>query len=170
MAQTITNTHRVLLFTRQLIANNRNELSRADAKASQGLAAAGAVAISLFTAITSHTWSPTDDHPARWTWWVGCGFWVLAVASLMLALMPRLGAAVREPGEAPGVTYFGDVHRHRGVDAIRAALAVASRQPLHMAIRELSWTSSAVLRKYRLIRVGLSALAASAVLLMASVL
>jgi hypothetical protein len=170
MAQTITSTYRVLSFTRQLIANNRNELSRADTKASQGLAAAGAVAISLFTAITSHTWSPTDGHPVRWTWWVGCGFWMLAVATLMLALMPRLGAP-RESGEGPpSLTYFGDVHRHRGADAIRAALAVASRQPLHAAIRELSWTSSAVLRKYRLIRVGLGALAGSAVLLMASVL
>lgn len=226
-----TDGRRVLRFTHRMIAANRRELNRADIKASQGLVAAGALAISLFTALTCNSWSPDGGGPAAWSWWAGCVLWLLAVATLELALMPRLGpwraargspAQPSPPAAAPKslpaatptlaltqtptptltlalapapsrltsapaaalgsppacaltsipmqVTYFGDVYRHRRTGDVRPALALAAKQPLDVAIRELFWTSSTVMSKYRLVRVGLAALTGAVVLLVASVL
>jgi hypothetical protein len=163
------NGRQVLLFVRRMVETNRAELNRADVKASQGLGAAGVVGITMFTAIASHAWSPESSGRAVWMWWSGWTLWTVAISTLILALMPRLGTRVL-PGQAPLVTYFGDVHRLSRTADLGRALALAARQPLPAALHELAWTSSAVIRKYRLIRVGLGALAGSAALLMASVL
>jgi hypothetical protein len=159
----------VLMYVRRMVETNRAELNRADVKASQGLGAAGVVGITMFTAIASHAWSPEPSGRAVWAWWGGWALWTVAVAALILALMPRLGSSVL-PGQAALVTYFGDVHRLAGTGDLAQALAYAAGQPLSAALHELAWTSGAVIRKYRLIRVGLGALAASTALLMASVL
>lgn len=156
----------VLRYAQQMIADNRGELNRADLKASQAMAAAGVVAMGLITAMTSRTWSPSYADPAAaWLWWLGCALWAVAVAALVLALVPRLGAR-GAAGER--LRYLGDVHRYRLASEVHDALVVAARQPLDLAIREVSWTSTAVLRKYRMVRIGVLALGAATMLFAAS--
>jgi len=165
---------RELVFAQRIVTANRRELSRADVKSSQGLAAAGALAICLLTAVTNGTWSPSEiSGDSHWIWWTGCAFWVLSVLTMMLGLMPMLNAWRSADGKISDLdtlTYFGDIRRLRKHGDIMHALALATRYPMDVTLRELHWTSDAVVRKYRLVRTGLALLTVSTILLAASVL
>jgi hypothetical protein len=167
LAENSTEDPRVLRFAQQLISDNRGELSRADLKASQAMAAAGVVAMVLITAMTSNTWSPRGGTASAWLWWTGCALWVVAVGALVLAFMPRLGAQDAGAG-AVRLAYFGDVCRYRRGGDVRAALVAAARQPLDTVVCEVRWTAGAVMRKYRMIQIGVVALAVATLLFAAS--
>lgn len=143
---------RVLRCAQRLLAENREELRRADLKASQALGAAGATALALMTAVVGGAWKPSQlDGSQQWTWSIGCLLWACSVATLMFALLPRLGSKA----DAEHVAYFGHVHRlMRGGD-IRDALHRAARDPLPAVIAQLCWSSQVVMTKYQFVRCGL---------------
>jgi hypothetical protein len=136
-------------FVQQVISENRAELRRADLRASQAMVVAAVVAVGLIAAMTSRAWAPSYDSPVSpWLWWAGCTLWAVSVAALVLALMPR-------PGWADGGRY-----RRRG--------PAPGAAPLEREVAEMDRTAGAVLRKYRMVRLGVLALAAATMLFAAS--
>ena len=144
---------RVLRCAQRLLADNREELRRADLKASQGLGAAGATAIALLTAAVGGAWQPADLAGSReWAWWLGCLLWTASVAALTFALLPRLGSAT----DAEHAAYFGHINRlMRDGDVLRALHRTAC-DPLPAVISQLCWSSRVIVTKYQLVRCGIT--------------
>ncbi|MFG3557844.1 Pycsar system effector family protein [Micromonospora sp. NPDC047557] len=151
---------RTLGYARQLLADNRHELRRADLKATQTLGVAGAAAAGGLAALPG---VELGTLTAGWLWLTACLLWCAAVAMSALALLPRLGGV----SPARHVSYFGDVLRH---EDLAEALHQTAIQPLGSAIAELKWTSARLASKYCLVRGAIVTLAASGLCLVGTVL
>lgn len=133
-------------FASQLLAEVREELSRADGKASILFAAATVVAAAIITGIVAGPWSPTDLRPfAQTLWWLGTLFVAAGLGFLGSAVYPR----VRDPHESNRVTYFMHVLVHLEPNDLRRVLEVEARDPLSRSIHQLQALSPIVKRKYR---------------------
>lgn len=121
--------------------DRREELRRVDLRASLAMAVAVVMAAGLIAAMTGRAWAPSYGDPVlAWLWWAGCVSWAVSVAVQVLALMPRLGPVRPRPYRSGAV-----------LDPARRGR-----------------TAGAVLRKYRLVRVGVLALAVATTLFAAS--
>ncbi|RKR87244.1 hypothetical protein BDK92_1518 [Micromonospora pisi] len=143
----------------RLIAETRDEVRRADEKATHWLSVLGGAALALVTALTGQSWLPSDLRGAdRWTWWTGCLCAALATLALVLALVPRTGG----DENIQQVGYFGHVHQLGDPTVVRLCLERAARDSMPGLVGELCWISRLAMTKYRYTRLGtgLSALAA----------
>jgi hypothetical protein len=140
----------------RLLAETREELVRADGKASILLAGVGVVVGAVVSGLVSSGQSPTDlDRHAQWLFWVGtlvvCG----GLVSLGAAVWPRIGAP------RPGVVqYFGDVPQYGHLDELKAAIAHEAQDTLNRDAAQLRDLAPIVMRKYRLTRFGIGLSAA----------
>ncbi|MET8548913.1 Pycsar system effector family protein [Micromonospora zamorensis] len=143
-----------------LLAQAREELRRADGKALQGLAVAGAMVVLWSAPLPDGTWRPGSlDSLRSFSWWAACLLWLVAAVSFGAAAFPRLGAA-----HTGSVVYFGDVSRlGRDPQQLSAALLKTAEASVDGLLAELAWTSRTAMRKYQLVRVGFAAIALSAV-------
>ena len=104
---------------RELLAESREELARADGKASMLLSALGVIVGVIAAALLAGDWSLDRlDHPYRIIWWVGLGLTAAGSLALCLAVWPRLRH--RLPG--PSATYFDEIALLGSVEKVRAAL------------------------------------------------
>src|SRR4051794_29761262 len=96
-------------LTTKLLKETREELAKADAKASMLGAAALVVVGAVLGGIIANNWSPAQIGAGLWraTWWLGVGFTLGALVCFGAAVFPRLRAA-----EIGRVTYFKDVVEH----------------------------------------------------------
>lgn len=136
-----------------LLTAAKEELTRADGKASLLLAAVGVAAGALLSALLSRNWSPsTLSNGIEWLWWLGASSWVLAIGSLGHAVYPR---TVRK-GPAPRfVGYFGDVVRLKSTEEVNAGVIRSAEAGIDYEIDQLGQISRIVATKYQSIRLGL---------------
>jgi hypothetical protein len=150
-----------------LLAESREELTRADGKASILLAALGLGISAILAAILAGDWSPFKlKEPYQGLWWGGSTSAGLSLLCLVLAVYPR----VTHQSASKGVTYFGDVAALETVDELRAALKRSETDAAGRSVTQLHVIARLVARKYRFIRWGLIALGAAIVLTVAAVL
>ncbi|MBO4164070.1 Pycsar system effector family protein [Micromonospora antibiotica] len=153
-----------LRLAERLIAEAREELRRADAKASQWLTMSGGVVLAMLTVLTGTRWSPGRlTGAAAWAWWSGCACAAVALFALAMALLPRTAGAA----EVRQVAYFGHVYRLRDPALVRRYVERAAQDTMPGLISQLCWLSRLVMTKYRWVRIGtvLIALAAALVAL-----
>jgi hypothetical protein len=131
-----------------LLVESREELTRADGKASLLLAALAIRLSAILGAMLSGDWTPfVLQSPWELVWWVGAALAGVAVVSLGVAVWPR----VTHKSGPSGVTYFGEAAQLETV----LQLHVISRRADH---------------KYAAIGVGLIALGLAIALTLAAVL
>ncbi|MER7166192.1 Pycsar system effector family protein [Micromonospora sp. NPDC000207] len=135
----------------RLLSEVRDELRRADARATQWLTMFGGGLLALLTLLTGTDWSLEQLALGRlWLWWSGCAAATLALTALVMVLVPRTGG----PPDARQVAYFGHVARLRDPDIVGRHVASAARNSLPGLIAELCWLSQLAMTKYRWIRIG----------------
>lgn len=144
-----------------ILAETREEVNRADTKASILLGAIG-IAVSgvvgdmvngVVSGVVSGAWG------ASWPWlrWTAVGAAFLSVTLLLMALYPRRIRLRRPLVNA----YFGDVVAHSDPRALRAALERPSPDELGRLTDQIHTISRIVSTKYRLIQLALWCLAIS---------
>ncbi|MHB1445958.1 MAG: Pycsar system effector family protein [Acidimicrobiales bacterium] len=165
-------------FAEVLLDEGREELNRADMKASILLSAAGIIFAALITGVLAGTWTPhkLHRHPAaEMVFWTGLAIGLLGIVLLAWAVLPR----VKHTGRRENLAYFGHVvmfnespwalrlstrrsRDERGKMELRSAIRVASAGRLDRTVDQV-WTISHIVNsKYRRIRWGMLALGMSA--------
>ncbi|GAA2503479.1 Pycsar system effector family protein [Streptomyces gobitricini] len=153
----------------RLLADLRSEIARADHKASVLVAALGMTAGVVSGLLAGRGWGPGAlSLPGAAAWWAGTGALALALLALLMAIVPRYGAADWEPGQP--LSYFGDIQEAVRRGLLAEALAETERAGAVSLIAALTENSRIAARKHQWIRTGVLAFSAGAVLLPASLL
>jgi hypothetical protein len=158
-------------FKKTFLGETREELARADAKASILLAASGITFAALFAVGKDSRWYPggLTDGAARVSAWVAVGLTLLGIGFVAMAVKPRLRAQRPEPG-APH--YFADVEaywprwwhvlgRKKAVEAGRrdfglALKAMSQESDFSERLDDQIWALSHIAyRKYRFVSLGI---------------
>jgi len=155
-------------FAEVLLDEGREELGRADRKASILLSAASIVLTALLAGALAGTWTPhkLHHHPAaEVVFWVGLGIGMVGLILLGWAVLPK----TQHTGRRETLAYFGHVvmfneNRYamrkatrrdrdaRGKTELKAAIRAASAGRFDRTVDQV-WTISHIVdRKYRLIR------------------
>ena len=154
-----------------LLRETREELAKADAKASILLAASGIAFAALLTVGSAGSWYPDklSHHAARMLVWLAIALTLSGISFVAAAVKPRLRAS--HP-RGPVIHYFADVEaywprwwkrrkRTQLVEKGRAAFGVALERACgpDEAVERLAdqiWSLSHIAyRKYRLVSVGM---------------
>jgi hypothetical protein len=143
----------------RLLITVREDLGRADSKAAVLLS--GALALPAF--LIGRHGSPDWRGPADAMLVVAGVLWMIAVAALVRALMPRTGT-VRSEG---AVTFFGDLLAPYDLARLSTEIVEAGRDPARWLLIQAVDVSSILSAKYRAIRWGVGSLAPSAALALA---
>lgn len=138
-----------LQYAQGLLDRTREELVRADTKASLLLAASGVALGALLNGLISAKWSPLQlDSRVGWLWWLGLAATVLALTLLAVAIFPSTKRASTKPALA---AYYGDAIG-RTADELATKVTVTPHK-LHKALLDQILTvSTIVARKYRLLQ------------------
>jgi MFS family permease len=156
-------------YATELLAEAREEVNKADAKAQVLLGVAGVGLGAVTGGLIAGSWSPFQlSNAVEWLWWSGAAAALAALACLAGAVYPRAGVSVVDDPKV--VACYGDVVRFRSVQALANALLVAARPDLRRVADQVRRLSGIVHRKYRLIRWGFWLLSAAVVATVASVL
>ena len=161
-----------------LLRETREELAKADTKASILLAASGIALSALLTAGTSAHWYPENvkDDTARSLAWAAGALTIIGMLFVGAAVKPRLRA--KHGGTPALVHYFGDVEafrlpwwrlwrRRQATASARAAFAATLEKSVTVETRsdrlvDQIWTLSHIAwRKYRLVSFGMWSFAAA---------
>ncbi|MGC5533282.1 Pycsar system effector family protein [Streptomyces sp. SR-10] len=143
----------------RLLITVREDLGRADSKAAVLLS--GALALPAF--LIGRHGSPDWRGPGDLTLVAAGVLWVVAVAALVRALLPRTGT-VRD---REGVTYFGDLLAPFDYDVLTARITEAGRDPVGWLLVQAVDVSAILSAKYRAIRWAVATLAPAAALALA---
>ncbi|MBB1257038.1 hypothetical protein H3146_27455 [Streptomyces sp. OF3] len=140
----------------RLLDELRGEVARADSKASVLLGAIGMTVGTVTSVLTGRSWGPGRlAVPAQIVWWAGAGCLLLALGSLLMAVLPRYRDSRWQPGRP--LTYFADIRRAAADGRLRDALADTERAPLDSLAASLGELSRIVSEKHRWVRAGLLA-------------
>jgi hypothetical protein len=149
-----------------LLKEAREELVRADGKASILLAAAGVIVGTTAAAILAGDWSPFDLLPVpAHLWWAGVGAAVAGIGALGFTVYPR---TKRNKAAPHLVAYFADVTAFEDSNALAQALRRTASGQGSRDVDQLVLISRIVVSKYRGIRWALNAFAAGAALIVAA--
>jgi|SRR5579871_2196149 len=155
-------------YLADLLADTREELTRAESKAALILATTGVVIGALLAGLFAGKWTPFDlNSKIEWLWWLGVASAGAGVFSIAAAVYPR----IRRRGAAhPGVpAYYGDVAAYENIDAFRNAIEKAPK-PRERLMDQTFVVSRIVQRKYVLLRRGLRCLLLAIVACIAAVM
>ncbi len=151
----------------QILLEAREELDRADQKASILLAAVGVTVGAILAGLIPARWSPhTLGWPLEAVWWVGLAFVVGGVASLILAIFPRLGVS----SKPEAMFSYGDACRMETPAAVRECLIKTAEHELDRTVDQVFVVSRIVRRKYLLIRVAMGMMVVGSSLVAVAVL
>jgi len=157
----------ILLYAASLLSGAREEIDRADAKASILLAASGVAAGALVAGLTAGTWTPLKLQVAtQWIWWLGVAESAVGIGCLALAVYPR--ERKNDSGVPRTVLYYGDVLAYRTTAQLVTALNRSAETKIERIADQLRHVSWIVDHKYRLIRWGMRALFLAAVTIAAA--
>jgi MFS family permease len=140
-------------YLADLLAETREELTRADSKAGLLLAASGVVIGALLAGLFGSRWTPFSlSSGIEWLWWLGVISAAYGVFSIAAAVYPRIRH--RETIRLGLPAYYSDVASFASVDDFRRALEnlPSSKERL---IDQVFVLSKIVHRKYVLLRRGL---------------
>lgn len=157
------------LYAASLLAECREEVDRADKKASILLAATGVGIGALLAGLIAGKWSPFQLKDAiQWLWWTGVaatagGLWYLACA-----VYPRTRR--RGVDKPESVAYFGDVLAFPTTAELTSAIAHSSEVSLTRLADQVRQVSLIVDRKYAYIRRAMWLLFSAAICCALSVL
>lgn len=153
---------RAIAYAESVLAAAREELNRADMKASILLSATAAVIAAIIAGMVAGDWSPTRLTGWREVlWWAATAVAGMAVLLLAAAIYPR---AKRQRGGRPdAVAYYGDVVIFSGHQELRAALEQSAVRDMDRLTDQVYQVGRIVVRKYRLLVAGMWALLMSAV-------
>ena len=142
-----------LELAKTILREAREELGRADGKASILLAAVGVVFGVIFAAILGGSWHPNHlDNNMQWLWWGGAATGLAGATAFGSAVFPRTTYRTkRRPGV---VAYFGDVVG-LSPDQLKRGLIRTAKNPDDATLDQVRAISSVVDKKYRAIRVGI---------------
>jgi hypothetical protein len=143
-----------LTYATSLLRNARDELTRADAKASILLAASGVVVGALLAGLIAGTWTPFKMHIAGLClWWVGVGEAAIGIWCLAWVVYPR--SPRHRPRESWAVAYYGDVIGFQATSELVTALRRSAETNIEQVADQLRQISRIAHHKYRLIRWGM---------------
>ncbi len=155
----------VIIYTNRLLAETREEIGRADQKASILLSSTG-VGVALLFGLLTGDWSPAELAVAvQWLWWLGAIAMAAAITLLASAVMPR----IRHPGDPSTVTFFGHVVRLNDRSRLIEHLTRSAAMPLDRAVDQLVMLSGIAFQKYRRTQLAIWLLAGAALSTCASV-
>lgn len=166
-------------YREALLAETREELQKADNKASILLAASGIALSALGSAFAAGTWSPSHlaNGDARLWTWISISLALAGLFVIGTAVKPRLHP---KETEREALHYFGDVHAfwpkwnsgsratglaHGRAEFDRALEAASTEENIKERLNAQIWfLGHLAFRKYRLVDVGLWCFALSIVL------
>lgn len=156
-------------YAERILTETREELVRADGKASLLLAASGVVLGVALAAVVNGKWEPGDlASGATVVFAAGAGLYLVAICALGYAVWPR----IRREDETRPADYFGDIINYKRPEhrpALRKALERGAENP-ERAISQLVTISVIVWKKYVGIRVALRLFTVSLLLCAGAVL
>lgn len=143
-----------------MLGEARDEISRADTKASILLALYGALQVVFLTALASGGWNPTQlgNLPA-WAFWLG---WLLTVAGVIVLSISVYPRTANRRDEC--ITYFGHVAACQTIGDMREGLAKAATGCVSRNEEQLWAISRIAHKKYLHIRQSMWLTAAGMVL------
>jgi Pycsar effector protein len=149
----------------------REELTRADTKASLFLAALGVVIGALLAALLSSDWSPAElNNSVEWLWWLGILCCAGAVVLLATAIYPRTKRQLKATGSNSAKIgpsfYYGDIEKLSSQELQKAISDISEETAI---IDQLISISQIVGYKYRALRRGLLLLCVSAAFVLVAV-
>lgn len=149
-----------------LHVETREELARADSKATTLLSVTGLIIGALLAGAIAGNWTPERlDNAAEWAFWVGLVAIIAAELSLCLAVLPR----VRHEKSKESLRYFGHVVQFESRVELATALAAADDEA-DRQIDQVFKLAEIVDRKYRYVWFGLAGSFGGALLFAAAVL
>ncbi|MFE9661904.1 Pycsar system effector family protein [Streptomyces sp. NPDC005955] len=137
-------------LSRELVAQNHQEIGRADGKAAV-LLATSATLLGLLLARR-----PSGGTPALPLWWCATVMTTGALLLLLMALVPR--TTVRTEGPVPVLAYYEDVLSAQAGAALCAGLGRGGADPGPRLLRALTGTSRVARAKNRCVRGAVLAL------------
>lgn len=145
-----------------LLAHAREEVTRAEAKASFILAAGGIAAAALLPSLLASDWTPGSwtDSPTAKLWWVGSTLYALAIAILGRTLWPRTETSTPDANQAP--SYYRRIASYSNHKDLAAALSKV--EPLDLVHEQLYEVSKVALAKYKLLKTALGLLGIAGIL------
>lgn len=156
-------------YVQEMLKEAREELVRADAKASLILASSGVAIGALMAGLLAGSWGPSDlDNRIEWLWWLGASAAGYGLYRLAESVFPRTD----RKGEAPAVlAYYGDINKETGdLATLKQKLADSSAHAQDRYVDQLRQVSRIVGAKYAGIKMGLLMLGVAAVLCALAVL
>ena len=148
-----------LTYARSLLASSREELERADAKASIVLAGAGIFLAALSAGLIAGDLSPFDVwNGIEWLLWLSSALALVGIAALGDCIFPRTG---RQVG-LRRVEFFKDVLR-TAPDDLADAIEDAAADESAALLGQLVATAQIANRKYRDLRLALASFALAGV-------
>lgn len=136
-----------------ILREAREELARADGKASILLAAIGVIIGAIMAAVLGGSWHPHNlDNNIEWMWWVGAVAGLVGAAAFGSAVFPR--TTYRSQRRSGIVAYFGDVVGLTP-EKLEQGLIETASEPGAAALDQVRAVSSVVDKKYRAIQVGI---------------
>jgi hypothetical protein len=149
-------------YARQLLAETREEVARADAKASLLFGAFGVVSSAVAAILVTDDWSPFQlPNRVEWMWWIGAALASSALLLLGGAVIPRM-THVEQAGR---LYYFGHIAEFDDFDKFRAEFDVASTNMWERMLDQIWVESRIAKRKYVLTRWSMIAFFSAVVLL-----
>ncbi|MEU1444267.1 Pycsar system effector family protein [Streptomyces mirabilis] len=155
-------------YADKLLADAREEVKQADAKASLLLAGAGvALGAVLSVALAGRMYARPMADAVTWLWWAGLCMAVAGVILLGRAVYPRTRRATLAPSHL--VAYFGDIaHQPRGT--LEERLVQTLQSPQASVVDQLYEVAKIAAGKYALIQRALSLFGVAGVLYAAALL
>ena len=150
-----------------MLAEVREEIDRADQKASLLIGSLGIAFSIVLGGILGGSWDPTTLGPIATAVWSVCA--ILAsgsVTAAALAVWPRL---TKSPGNG-AITHWGHVYGLPSAEAVGEALAERGLYPPERNYQQLLVLSALVRRKYRAIRWSMALAGAASLLVVVSFL
>lgn len=153
----------------RLLTELRDEVTRADAKATVLLGALGMTAGLLTALLSGRRWSPSLLSAAgSLLWWAGALALVGTLLAALLAVAPRYRRSCWQPGHP--LTYFGDIRRAARTGELATALTETGRDPVGALLPAVAEVSRIAARKHLWIRSGLITFCCAVALLLGSLL
>lgn len=154
-------------LTERLLSETREEVRRADARATQWVAAISAGTVTIFASWTADRAMPWQDAGASTALVVTAAICATAaLLALALALLPRtIGGE-----DARHVAYFGHINRIKDPRIVRRHLEEAAADTMPALVTQLCWLSRLAVIKYRYIRIGTLLGASAGVLILLTLL
>lgn len=138
-----------------LLRETREEVGRADGKASTLLGAVVIVLGLFVAAILAGSWTPLRlPVVAALLWWIGAGFAGLGVVLLCTCIYPNVGNQLTKQV----LGYFGHINLYDTREELAEALREHAERPLDRLTDQLFVISRIVQRKYRFMRWGMQSL------------